>query len=145
MDDTSLTRPGMRIGRGVRTPLTVGKMEKRKKTRMDNDDDNDEWEFCATTSFRWVIIECKTETTSVLVVKCFNPNMPLSCCRQIIVAVPPMKPVIVECERKSTTIPSLHVHTIITNKINVFWLLVRPWQKKKLFPFLCLLYIKWSF
>lgn len=59
-----------------------------------------------------------TETTSVLVVKCFRPNMPLSCWKQIRVAVPPMKPVIVECDKKSTRIPSLHFHISYQSKPN---------------------------
>ena len=50
----------------------------------------------------------RTETTLVLVVNCFNPRKPLSCWRLMMVAVPPMKPVMVECDKKSTKIPSLH-------------------------------------
>lgn len=61
-----------------------------------------------TTSFLLWKIARKTEATSVWVVKCFKPSMPFSCCKQIIIAVPPINPVMVECDRKSTKIPSLH-------------------------------------
>lgn len=61
------------------------------------------------TSFLFSKTERKTETISVWVVKCFNPSMPFNCCRQISIAVPPIKPVIVECDRKSTKIPSLQM------------------------------------
>ena len=65
------------------------------------------WSFPSQTSFLWLKTARRTETTSVWLVKCFKPNMPFNCCRQIIIAVPPMKPVIVECDKKSTKIPSL--------------------------------------
>ena len=60
------------------------------------------------TSFLLCKIALRTCTTSVLEVKCFNPSMPFICCRHIITAVPVMNPVIVECDKKSTRIPSLH-------------------------------------
>jgi len=48
-----------------------------------------------------------TETTSVEVVKCSRPRMPLSCWRHTTVAAPPMNPTIVACDRKSTMKPNL--------------------------------------
>lgn len=50
-----------------------------------------------------------TETTPVLVVKCFNPSNPFICCKMMSSAVPPMNPVIVECDRKSTNRPNLQL------------------------------------
>jgi len=59
------------------------------------------------TSARLSKIEWRTDTTSVLCVKWTSPKMPLSCCRRMMIAVPPMKPVMVECDKKSTNIPNL--------------------------------------
>lgn len=53
-------------------------------------------------------MERMTETRSVFGVKCFIPSIPLSCCKMMIVAVPPMNPVIVDRDRKSTISPNLH-------------------------------------
>lgn len=53
-------------------------------------------------------MEPTTEMTSVLGVKCFIPSIPLSCCIMMIMAVPPMNPVIVDRDRKSTISPNLH-------------------------------------
>ena len=59
----------------------------------------------------------RTPWTLVLVVKCWRPNKPFNCCNMRMMAVPVMKPVIVECEKKSTNIPSLHMmpHNLINS------------------------------
>ena len=59
------------------------------------------------TSFLFLKTARTTLTQSVWVVKCFKPSMPFNCWRQISTAVPPIKPVIVECDRTSTKIPNL--------------------------------------
>lgn len=48
-----------------------------------------------------------TATKLVFCEKCIIPNTPFSCWRMRITAVPPMKPLMVEWEKKSTNIPSL--------------------------------------
>jgi hypothetical protein len=48
-----------------------------------------------------------TEMMSVAVVKRSRPSMPLSCCRITTVAAPPMNPMIVACDSKSTMKPNL--------------------------------------
>nr|GMC68691.1 Os03g0195475 [Ipomoea batatas] len=55
----------------------------------------------------------KTDTISVCVVKCCNPSMPFSCCKHISIAVPPINPVMVECDKKSTIIPSLKIPKVV--------------------------------
>lgn len=63
-----------------------------------------------------------TETTPVVLVKCFKPSNPFICCKMISVAVPPMNPVIVECDKKSTNIPSLHwYHHLQMNFVRINW------------------------
>lgn len=61
----------------------------------------------------------KTDTASVFLVKCFIPKNPFNCCRHINIAVPPMNPVMVECDKKSTNIPSLHHKTTIIIMYNL--------------------------
>ena len=53
-------------------------------------------------------MERTAEMMSVLDVKCFIPSIPLSCCRMMIAAVPPMNPEMVDRDRKSTISPNLH-------------------------------------
>jgi hypothetical protein len=60
------------------------------------------------TSCLYLKMEPTTEMRSVLEVKCFIPRSPLSCCIMMIIAVPPMNPVIVDRDRKSTISPNLH-------------------------------------
>jgi len=56
-----------------------------------------------------------TEIISVFLVKFVMPSNPFSCCSPIVMAAPPMKPIIEACDRKSIRKPSLQIPSTAWN------------------------------